>query len=759
LTASGGVSCWGDDSTFQLGDGRKVGIPTPVSVVGLSSGVAAISTSIFHTCAVTTAGAAQCWGYNVFGQLGDGTTNNSSVPVPVAGASSGVTAISTGYFFTCALDSSGAVLCWGDNVVGQLGDGTTTNRAAPTAVTGLSSGVAAISTHNYHTCALTTAGGVQCWGDNSNGELGDGTTNNSAVPVPVAGLSSGVAAISAGAYHSCALNTSGGVLCWGYNHYGQLGNGANSDSLVPVAVTGLSSGVTAIYAGELHTCALTSAGAVMCWGSNDSGQLGNGTTTDSAIPVPVAGLSSGMVAIAAGRAQSCALSSAGHVLCWGFNSSGAVGDSTLASRASPVVVVREGGAGSLAGNDWFLDLSPGTSDTLPPDKIPSYLVNTSGNAKTAIVDVTASVQFRAKDVGLPIYVFAYAPAILVKRAVREKDGAACVLAQLDPSGQLQQASASNLNVVGNVVSSQQQSVNVLDNVLATNVGGSTLCVGTAGTSADSVDPANSRCVATVPATAPGGVVCLPPGSTSSTANSPGALSGLWWNSGESGWGIDFTQRRNIVFAAWYTYDASGNPKWYVASNCTMPSSGTTSGTCSGTLYEVNGPIFFGTAFNPAAVNVVTAGSLSVNFQNANSASMTYTVGSLTRTVAITRQSIASGAVPGVDYTDLWWNPGESGWGMAIAQQGSVMFLAWYVYDSSGKPRWYVASNCAVTGATCSGTLYRTTGPVFGPTFDSTKIQVFTVGSVTLTFGDADHGTLSYTVDGVSGTKTITRQIF
>lgn len=240
---------------------------------------------------------------------------------------------------------------------------------------------------------------------------------------------------------------------------------------------------------------------------------------------------------------------------------------------------------------------------------------------------------------------------------------------------------------------------------------------------------------------------------------PGPLSGLWWNANESGWGIDFTQRRNIVFAAWYTYDASGNPKWYVASNCTMPAAGLTSGTCTGSLYEVNGPTFFGTAFDPGAAKVTAAGSLSVTFQDANNASMSYTVGSQSRTVAITRQPIASGSTPGADYTDLWWNANESGWGMALAQQGSVMFLAWYVYDATGKPVWYVASNCTVSGNGCSGSLYRTTGPAFGSTFNPAQVQVSSTGTVSLSFTDASNGVLNYTVNGVSGSKAITRQAF
>jgi hypothetical protein len=140
--------------------------------------------------------------------------------------------------------------------------------------------------------------------------------------------------------------------------------------------------------------------------------------------------------------------------------------------------------------------------------------------------------------------------------------------------------------------------------------------------------------------------------------------------------------------------------------------------------------------------------------------MTYTVGGSSRTVAITRHPITTGtAQPTVNYTDIWWNPGESGWGLAIAHQYGVMFLAWYVYDASGKPVWYVASNCAVNGNGCSGALYRTTGPAFGLGFNPAQVQVFTAGSVSVNFSDANNGTVSYTVDGVSGSKTITRQLF
>jgi len=246
--------------------------------------------------------------------------------------------------------------------------------------------------------------------------------------------------------------------------------------------------------------------------------------------------------------------------------------------------------------------------------------------------------------------------------------------------------------------------------------------------------------------------------TVQTAKTPAALSGLWWNAGESGWGIHFTQRGNNVFAAWYTYDTSGNPKWYV-STCAMPATTGTAGTCNGTLYEVNGPTFFGTAFNPNSVNAVNAGQLQVNFQDANNASMTYTgVAGQTRTVAITRQPLANGSTSGVNYTDLWWNPNESGWGMAITQQANTAFLAWYVYDANAKPTWFVAT-CTVSGSTCSGDLLKTTGPNFGATFDTSAVHASTAGTISVNFTGPNDATISYTVNGASSSKTVTRQLF
>ena len=184
---------------------------------------AAVAAGASHTCALTTAGGVKCWGRNGYGQLGDGTTDNRYTPLDVTGLSAGVAAVTAGGSHTCALTTAGGLKCWGASDVGQLGDGTTDNRSTPVDVTGLTSGVAAVAAGRDHTCALTTAGGLKCWGGNGCGQLGDGTQSDRYTPVDVTALTSGVAA---GGYHTCALTTADGLKCWGHKRRGQLGDGA-----------------------------------------------------------------------------------------------------------------------------------------------------------------------------------------------------------------------------------------------------------------------------------------------------------------------------------------------------------------------------------------------------------------------------------------------------------------------------------------------------------------------------------------------------
>src|SRR5262245_23946729 len=267
LTSTGGVKCWGDNTYGQIGDGTTVTRSAPVDVSGLTSGVVAISAGQYHTCALTNAGGVKCWGYNSLGSVGDGTTAPARLtPVNVSGLSGGVSAISAGYFHSCALTNAGGVKCWGYNVYGQIGDGTTATRTTPVDASGLTSGVSAISAGQYHTCALTSAGGAKCWGYNGFGGLGDGTTTNRTTAVNVSGLPSGISAMSAGAYHTCAVTSAGGAKCWGYNGSGQIGDGTSATRTTPVDVAGLTRGVTGINDGQYNSCERNANGGEKCWG-------------------------------------------------------------------------------------------------------------------------------------------------------------------------------------------------------------------------------------------------------------------------------------------------------------------------------------------------------------------------------------------------------------------------------------------------------------------------------------------------------------
>ncbi|HEX4490795.1 MAG TPA: hypothetical protein VH914_06280 [Acidimicrobiia bacterium] len=370
LTHGGGVECWGADLGLQLGGASTDRSTQPMPVVGLGAGVASLAIGGDHACALTSDDALQCWGFNEYGQLGDGGSWTEPLAKDVVGLGSGVTATGAGYHHTCAV-VSGALECWGQNNRGQLGDGTTIERDVPVDVVALEAGVSAVTGGDVHTCALTNAGAVDCWGSDSNGRLGDGGTTQSSVPLPVSGLGSGVEQISAGVAHTCALTVAGAVECWGSNHDGQLGDGTNVDRHAPVAVSGLSSGVEQIAAGGNFTCALTNHGAVKCWGFP---YLGDGTTAGSNSPVQVSGLTSGVTAIAAGGYYGCAVTTGGALKCWGDDigtggtnlvpttvPGASSGVASIDAAASSACLRTVGGAAKCWGDDDFGTLGNGTS--------------------------------------------------------------------------------------------------------------------------------------------------------------------------------------------------------------------------------------------------------------------------------------------------------------------------------------------------------------------------------------------------------------
>jgi alpha-tubulin suppressor-like RCC1 family protein len=231
----------------------------------------------------------------------------------------------------CARMSHGGLRCWGENRDGQLGDGASGNRPGLPAID-LASNVAAVAAGNAHTCALAADGGVRCWGANGRGQLGDGSTIARATP-PAEVVLSGVKAIAAGRSHTCALMTAGGVRCWGGNEAGQLGDGSMIDSSRPPS-TDVLSGVKAIAAGGAHTCALMTTGGVRCWGANGFGQVGDGTTDDRSTP-PAADLVADIAAVSTGDAHTCALTTAGGVRCWGHNLDGELGIGSYDEVLSP----------------------------------------------------------------------------------------------------------------------------------------------------------------------------------------------------------------------------------------------------------------------------------------------------------------------------------------------------------------------------------------------------------------------------------------
>ena len=301
LTTDGAAYCWGEYGL--LGTGQLAGSLAPVAVAGGHT-FTAVSVGGSHTCALTAAGAAYCWGSNAYGALGDGTTADALTPVEVVGGHH-FTAISAGGNHTCAIAAGGAAFCWGlngPNAEGLLGMGTTTGpddclgfqcSLVPMAVTG-EIVFASITASRRHTCGLTPVGAAYCWGTNANGQLGDGTTVKSPEPVRAAPAVSFVA-LSAGSgdgddAQTCGLTAAGAALCWGFNEHGQLGNGTTSASNTnPVSVVG-GLAYSSISVGREHVCGLTRDGVLYCWGGNSNGSLGIGSNVEfSTTPVRVAG--------------------------------------------------------------------------------------------------------------------------------------------------------------------------------------------------------------------------------------------------------------------------------------------------------------------------------------------------------------------------------------------------------------------------------------------------------------------------------------
>lgn len=338
LTTAGGVKCWGNNEFGLRGTvNSNTLLTTPSEVSGLTSGVVQLAAGRDHACALLSSGGVKCWGDNQFGALGNGSLTGATGPQWVSGLSSGVKGVFTSENHTCAIMTSGGLKCWGSNASGQLGDDSAIDRASPVDVIGLGSDIVAVAPGGFHTCALNASGELYCWGSNAWGQSNPGLPGQSRVlPGMIWERGYNIADISAGYTHSCAVTKAGAALCWGDDTHGQLGNGITSSN----DVLGLSSGVTAIRAGNHHTCAITNESALKCWGYNGQGQLGDGTTTHRDVPVSVLGFSRGAKDVSTvGGNNTCAATTSGIVMCWGYNGTYQLGNNSNTSSYVPTEVL------------------------------------------------------------------------------------------------------------------------------------------------------------------------------------------------------------------------------------------------------------------------------------------------------------------------------------------------------------------------------------------------------------------------------------
>jgi alpha-tubulin suppressor-like RCC1 family protein len=338
LETGKGVSCWGMNSYGGLGDGTKTNRSTPVSVAGLPPGnPVEVTAGAYHTCVRFEDGTVACWGGNSNGQLGDGTPSDSRLTPALVPGLTDVVQLALGPSHTCALTKAGAVLCWGWNVHGQVGNGTVSQFIATPTVVGVPKATQ-IALGFQHTCARLEDGTARCWGYNGFGNLGDGTTETRPAPATVVGLSN-VRRIELGvtAGSTCAILEDASAQCWGANQMGELGNGTFTNASTPKRFADLN--VKSMAVGSSFTCAVVEDGTVQCSGSNEKGQHGDGTTSQQGrlTPAAVPGVT-GAWKVFAGQDFACALVTSGKTKCWGANAFGQFGLGSEAPHLTPVDV-------------------------------------------------------------------------------------------------------------------------------------------------------------------------------------------------------------------------------------------------------------------------------------------------------------------------------------------------------------------------------------------------------------------------------------
>lgn len=335
VRADGTAWCWGWNIYGQLGNGTSTDSDTQVQV-GVDTDWAGVAAGQYHSCGLKVDGTLWCWGDNSGSQLGQGTDSGlSRTPLQVGGNDDWTQVTATGRY-TCGLRADGTAWCWGENTLGQLGDGTTDERSVPTQV-GTGSDWAQLAAGDGHTCGVRTDGTAWCWGYNYNGQLGDDSTTSSPEPVPV-GTATDWAGVAAWGGVSCGVRTDGTAWCWGFNGNGQLGIGVGADRHTPAQV-GTDTDWLRLSVGGYHVCGTRGNGTAWCWGLNNYGSLGDGTGAASTTPVRVDGPADWSGQVTAGSGHACASRAAGTLWCWGLNNFGQVGDGSVVNQGTPIRVL------------------------------------------------------------------------------------------------------------------------------------------------------------------------------------------------------------------------------------------------------------------------------------------------------------------------------------------------------------------------------------------------------------------------------------
>ncbi len=407
LIDGGTVQCWGLNSSGQLGNNSTASTKFPDAVSSITN-AKEITAGGAHTCAILTDNSVQCWGLNNKGQLGDNSTTSRKVPVVTTGLTA--KAISAGHEHTCAVLTNNTAQCWGRGTSGQLGYGPSADRQTPTLVSSISN-VASISAGQFHTCATLSNGKAKCWGNNANGKLGDNNTAQVTSPVDVvspngSGLLANVTSIVAAKEHTCATFSDKPTHCWGSNSNKQLGNGRLASSKVPKPIVASNEPLAArnmhnakqVAAGAGHHCSILMDSSVKCWGENDRGQLGTGSTSTTPVSIDAAVKAQNITnakEVAVGRDHTCTLLADKTIKCWGGDSTykGELGDGNNKVSLAPVVVkgisnatqlsvadrngcaLLEGGSVKCWGDNEYAQVGDGTTTTALEPKAVKNLSN------------------------------------------------------------------------------------------------------------------------------------------------------------------------------------------------------------------------------------------------------------------------------------------------------------------------------------------------------------------------------------------------